>query len=74
MDVIWNCALGVDIDCQHHPDNKFYVKGVEVFDSGADLRWNLLLSGRTLEQRSIRISEKSCKIFGIQFIFTNIGG
>lgn len=52
MDVIWNCAFGVDIDCQRHPDNKFYIKGVEVFEDASSPRWNLLLSSKLHEAKS----------------------
>lgn len=44
MDVVWNCAFGVDIDCQNHPENLFFRKAVQMFDDLSNLRWNYLIA------------------------------
>jgi hypothetical protein len=38
MDTIWNCAFGVDIDLQHNPDNEYYKKSEELFNTTWQLR------------------------------------
>ena len=37
MDTIWNCAFGVDIDVQNHPDNEYFKRSETVFRNTADL-------------------------------------
>ena len=69
MDVIWNCAFGVDIDCQRYPENKFYRKGVQVFDQGLGPRWNILLASKN---QIILIGPFSKKIFTIIFFAFSI--
>ena len=38
MDTIWNCAFGVDIDLQHNPDNEYYKKSEELFNTNWQLK------------------------------------
>jgi cytochrome P450 len=38
MDVIWNSAVGIDIDCQHNPDNPYLEKSLLVFKDLEDLK------------------------------------
>ena len=44
MDVIWNCAFGVDLDCQHNPSNKFFVSALEIFDENQNFKLDSRLS------------------------------
>lgn len=37
MDSVWNCAFGIDIECQKNHDNIFFVKAVEFFKNTAKL-------------------------------------
>ena len=37
MDTICNCAFGMDIDCIKNPDNEFYVKSDQIFNSGTNV-------------------------------------
>lgn len=38
MDTIWNCAVGMDIDCQNNPDNVYLSKALLVFKDLEDFK------------------------------------
>ena len=47
MDVIWNCAFGIDADIQNHPNNQFFKRAISFFDESAQFKWNILPSSKT---------------------------
>ena len=53
MDVVWNCAFGVDIDCQKDTENKFFRKGVQMFEDLSNMRWNFLIASTTLSPSAL---------------------
>lgn len=44
MDIIWNSAVGVDIDCQHNINNDFVNKSLLVFKDLEDLKLEFILT------------------------------
>ena len=46
MDIIWNSAVGVDIDCQHNINNDFVNKSLLVFKDLEDLKLEFILTSK----------------------------
>ena len=51
MDTIWNCAVGIDIDCQHNLNDPYLAKSLLVFKDLEDLKFAFIATS------------KYCKIF-----------
>ena len=48
MDVIWNSAFGIDIDCQNDAENLFLEKGVEHFQNLAEFKFLHLINRESI--------------------------
>ena len=48
MDTIWNCAVGIDIDCQYNPTNEYLLKSLHVFKDIEDLKFAFVVTSNCL--------------------------
>ena len=47
MDTIWNCAFGIDINCQENPnENIFFTKAISVFQQANGFYLPLAMTGK----------------------------
>ena len=53
MDVICNCAFGIDIDCQANPQHDFFVKSMGVFEDKGMYRWESKFGGNQTNKVTI---------------------
>lgn len=44
MDMIWNCAYGMDMDLQNNPDNEYFHASEQVFKEATKFKFFNILS------------------------------
>jgi hypothetical protein len=44
MDVIWTCAVSMDINCQHEIDNPYVINALNVFRDLEHLKFTFILT------------------------------
>ena len=49
MDTIWNCAVGIDIDCQHNLNDPYLAKSLLVFKDLEDLKFAFIVTSKYLK-------------------------
>lgn len=50
MDTIWNCAVGIDIDCQHNPKDPYLLKSLLVFKDLENLKFAFIVTSNEIEK------------------------
>lgn len=55
MDTIWNCATGMDIDCQNNPDNLYMSKALLVFKDLEELKFAFRVTSKLFKIQNLKL-------------------
>lgn len=55
MDTIWNCATGMDIDCQNNPDNLYMSKALLVFKDLEELKFAFRVTSKLFKIHNFKL-------------------